>query len=172
MERKLRRYQNVLVCVGSGVIMFGFWGAVKSVMNMILKKQEIATLAIQMGVSEETVSMMMPFMFIATLIVVALDVTLRMIVGLSARREGRARDEKKHWAYLVFAVILAMITLSSLFTDIATVDYNYSGVLDSVITAVIDLTSFVMSIELFVTGVKVKVLKKKCRKAKAEEAAV
>ena len=38
MERELRRNQNVLVCVGTGVIMFGFWSVIKGIMTIFLQR--------------------------------------------------------------------------------------------------------------------------------------
>jgi len=96
---------------------------------------------------------------------------LRMIVGTSAKNEGRARDQRRRWVYLVFGLLLGIFSLSSLVSDITRFDENFSGILDGVITVVIDVTSIIMVVEMFVAGVKVKLLKKKISETKTEEIA-
>ena len=171
MERELRRYQNLLVCVGVGIITFGFWSLIKGVMTMFLYKDDIKEFLLMLGVKQEELSFVIPFINIVLVVIICMDLLLRMIVGTSAKNEGRARDQRRRWVYLVFGLLLGIFSLSSLVSDITRFDENFSGILDGVITVVIDVTSIIMVVEMFVAGVKVKLLKKKISETKTEEVA-
>ncbi len=171
MERELRRYQNLLVCVGSGIILFGLWTLVKGVMTIILYKEELQEFLLSLGTREEELALMIELVSYLLIILCCLDLALRLAVGLSARREGRARDQKRHWAFLVFGAVLLTLTLTSLTMDLKDFNENFNSIFDGIITVAIDATSVVMVIELFVAGAKVKYLKKKIREAKVEEVA-
>lgn len=171
MERELRRYQNLLVCVGSGIILFGLWTLVKGVMTIILYKEELQEFLLSLGTREEELALMIELVSYFLIILCCLDLALRLAVGLSARREGRARDQKRHWAFLVFGAVLLTLTLTSLTMDLKDFNENFNSIFDGIITVAIDATSVVMTIELFVAGAKVKYLKKKIREAKVEEVA-
>ena len=175
MERELRRYQDMLFCVGTGVITFGFWSLVKGVMSIIFYKDELDEIIKQIGTTvgtpEEELGLAIPAVYIVMLIIICLDVLLRLIVGSSARREGKGRANEKQWKYLGFGVILAIICIASLIGDITNFKENFLNPLDGIITIVIEATSVVMVTELFVAGIKVKILKKKVEEAKLEEAA-
>lgn len=171
MERELRRYQNLLVCVGSGIILFGLWTLVKGVMTIILYKEELQEFLLSLGTREEELALMIELVSYFLIILCCLDLALRLAVGLSARREGRARDQKRHWAFLVFGAVLLTLTLTSLTMDLKDFNENFNSIFDGIITVAIDATSVVMIIELFVAGAKVKYLKKKIREAKVEEVA-
>lgn len=171
MERELRRYQNLLVCVGSGIILFGLWTLVKGVMTIILYKEELQEILLSLGTREEELALMIELVSYCLIILCCLDLALRLAVGLSARREGRARDQKRHWAFLVFGAVLLTLTLTSLTMDLKDFNENFNSIFDGIITVAIDATSVVMIIELFVAGAKVKYLKKKIREAKVEEVA-
>ena len=174
MERELRRYQNLLVCVGSGIILFGLWTLVKGVMTIILYKEELQEFLLSLGTREEELALMIELVSYFLIILCCLDLALRLAVGLSARREGRARDQKRHWLIAREdggADGLLTLTLTSLTMDLKDFNENFNSIFDGIITVAIDATSVVMIIELFVAGAKVKYLKKKIREAKVEEVA-
>ena len=171
MERELRRYQNLLVCVGSGIILFGFWSLVKGVMSMFLYRDEFEELLISLGTTEEELGFAVPFVYNVLTVLILIDLTLRVIVGSSAKKEGRGRAGKNQKAYLIFGVVLGIIVVCSLVGDISNFTENFDNLFDGIITIVIEVTSIAMIVELFVAGLKVKHLKKKIAEAKGEEAA-
>ncbi len=171
MERELRRYQNLLICVGTGVITFGFWSLIKGVMSLILFKDDINTFldaTLPPEIPPYTVILIIVIMFA---IGIALDLILRLYVGLSARKDGFGSAKKVNRAYPVFAIILALISVTSFISDFSMIGSEFGGILDTVVTCIIDVTSVVMSIELFVGAIKVSSLKRKISAAKAEEGA-
>ncbi len=171
MERELRRNQDLLFCVGSGIITFGFWSLVKGVMSMIFYKDEWAELLTATGTTEEEMAIAIPLLYIIVTVIICLDVLLRLIVGTSARIEGRGRGKRPQKAYLFFGAILGLLSLASLLTDFMHFEENFNTILDGIITVIIDVTSIVMVVELFVAGMKVRRLSKKIDEAKLEEAA-
>ncbi len=171
MERELRRYQNLLVCVGTGIIMFGFWSLIKGVMMIIFYKDDIIELMTALGTPKEDLSWLLPFVNVMIVGVICADLVLRMIVGLSAQNEGRDRGTQGRWLYLVFGMMLTIIQVGSLVGNLTSFDESFTNFLDGIITLVIDVTSVVMMVEMFVAGARVKYLKRKIRRAKAEEVA-
>ena len=171
MERELRRSQNMLVCVGTGVITFGFWSLIKGVMMLILYKDHLTELveaAASPGVSAKTIY---DIFLVLMGIMVFIDLLIRLYVGLSARKDGMEKSIRKHRGYPVFTLILAVVSTISLVVDLVQFIEIFETVLDGVVTIFIDFTSLVMSIELFVGTIKVNNLKRKISETKAEEVA-
>ncbi len=171
MERQLRRYQNLLICVGTGIIMFGFWSLIKGVLFMFLYKDELREFLVAVGTTEEELGFAIPIIYIVFGVLIMIDLSLRMIVGSSARKEGRGQDGRNRFAHLIVGVILAIMAISFLIGDIYNFEENFRDIFDGIVTTAIDVTSVVMVVELFVAGVKVKYLKKKIGEAKREEIA-
>ena len=166
----MRKYQNLLDCVGTGVIMFGLWAMIKSAMTLILSMDQIKLLVETMGVPEEDFASTIPMMVIGVAVVFGTDMVLRLIIGLSARKEARSRDLKNRLGYMVFAVILCIISVGSLFADTLQLRLGPSPeiMMDAIIAIIIDATSIVMTVELIVAGLKVKRYKKMIAASKSQ----
>ena len=176
MERDLRKNQNLLVCIGTGVLMFGFWSVIKGVMTVFLQKDELLSMleSVRESLPAEEVQFFAPAFTIMCAgigIIVGVVLLMRIFVGLSARKEGMGKGKRKRnrRAYLVFSVILVVITVFSLFADFPTMGKSLEGFLDGIVPVIIDVTSLIMLIELIVAGAKVKTLKRKLEEAKDEE---
>ncbi len=184
MERELRRYQNLLVCVGSGVITFGIWSVIKVIMTMVRDKDEWLEF-MEYIFGPEYAGAGMFILILASGIVIAIDLIIRLYIGSSARKDGFGRRNGKRRVYLVLAIILAIFTVGSIITNFRDVlqygslvsylnDDVYTGayimgVLDIVVKTIVDFTSLVMIFELVVGAVKVERLEKMIKAAAQKE---
>ena len=155
MEKELRRKQVTLVTLGTGVILFGVWSVVKSL--LYFRTNLFADLDTQ--VEPE----LLPYM-LATVVIVALfvlaDLGIRLKIGRRARAEGMGRRQKN--GYLILA---ALIVLVNIIGDLLGVYYivkngvpEQSG-LDYVVSVLVDLSSTVLLAELIVTVLRVRKLR-------------
>ena len=170
MERELRRNQNVLVCVGTGVIMFGFWSVIKGIMTIFLQRDLLLETieTSKQSLSPEELEFFDPVFTVVCIvigIIVAIVMLIRIYVGLSARKEGMGRAKRTKKAYLVFAVILAVIPAFYLVFEFSEGVKSLGSFLDQIVPIIIDITSLVMTIQLLVAGAKVRSLKRRLKEA-------
>lgn len=184
MERELRRYKNILFCVGTGVITFGFWSVIKSIMTMTLQKESWLALMKEL-VGPDLASIALALMWVIVGVVIGIDLILRVCLGMAARKDGMDMRKRKHRGYLFFVFILILLTAGSLisnFTDLndlahltglpftdEVVTMYVDSVLSLVAKSIVDGTSLIMIIELLVAGIKVNQLERAMKKAEAME---
>lgn len=174
MERELRRNQNLLYCVGTGVIMFGLWNVIKGIVTIFLQKDELILVfeTVKESLTPDKADYFVStFTIVCIIIGIIIGVLLLMhiCVGLSARKEGMGRRKKDRVAYLVVAVILMVLTAAAVVLEILTLFKSPEGLLDEIVTVIVDVTSLVVIIELIVTGIKVRKLKRKLNEEEKEE---
>ena len=147
-EVKMRRYQNLLTVSGLGVIVFGLWSVLKTILLLFFKKELLA------NVPDDTLFRVILFIIIGLILLI--DFLIRLYVGLSARTEGFGK--KKGYAYIVFAVILALLSLTSLVMIFF--DSTITSITELVVSVIVEATSLVVVIELLVAAFTVKKLQK------------
>ena len=156
MEKKLRRSQVTLVTLGSGVILFGVWSVVKSL--LYFRTNLFADLDTQIEPE------LLPYVKLAAVVIVALfvlaDLGIRLKIGRRARAEGMGRRQKN--GYLILAALIVLVNITG---DLLGVYYivengvpEQSG-LDYVVSVLVDLSSTVLLAELIVTVLRVRKLR-------------
>ena len=143
---KIRRDQHTLVILGNGVMLFGVWSFVKAILVLWLNPSVYMQRA---DPSAEKITIV-----IAVVIVLVVDLLLRFFVGRSARNAGLGK--KTHIVYIGAAVILMILYLIStggMLYQVVTLQDNW---FERIINLIIDITSFVILLELIVASVKVK----------------
>ena len=156
MEKELRRKQVTLVTLGTGVILFGVWSVVKSL--LYFRTNLFKDLDTQ--VEPE----LLPYIKLVTVVIVALfvlaDLGIRLKIGRRARAEGMGRRQKN--GYLILA---ALIVLVNIIGDLLGVCYivkngvpEQSG-LDYVVSVLVDLSSTILLAELIITALRVRKLR-------------
>ncbi len=174
IERELRRNRSTLTLVGLGVIAFGAWSVVKTVLILTLRVGDpLGEGALPENVPPELARAVF-YGVIAFFLVI--DLALRLYVGLSARREGLYG--KKGSAYIVLACLLAALSLYSCVYTASTIwssdgqedtqtsePYHFDpregeGIDDSIVSTLVEITATVTLFELIVAGVRVKRLSK------------
>ena len=147
-EIKMRRYQNLLTVSGLGVIVFGLWSVLKTILLLFFRKELLA------DVPDDTLVRVILFSIIGLILLV--DFLLRLFVGLSARDEGYGK--KKGYAYIVFAIVIALGSLASLV--MVFFDSNVKSITELIVSVIVEATSLIVVIELLVAAFTVKKLKK------------
>lgn len=175
MERELRKNQNALVIIGSGVILFGFWTVIKTIAYCILSTDQIIALAAgpdgnSLLQTETERAYFLIVFYILMAIVLLIDLSFRLYIGRSARREGLGKKRKRDGrAYLVMGILLVIACAIGTVSDVLTL----LGLYDSVdskaslfVSILVDLTSLITMLELIRAAVR----SRQIRRALAEVA--
>lgn len=147
-EIKMRRYQNLLVVSGLGVIIFGLWSVLKTILLFFLNEEELD------DYPNDPFFRVILFALVAAALLI--EFLIRLFVGLSARAEGFGK--KKGYAYIVLAVLLALASLESLV--LIFIEADYETIAELVVSVIVEATSLIVTIELMVAAFTVKKLKK------------
>ena len=184
---RLRRYESILVISGFGTIAFGLWSVIRAgifyflypldLRDYLTEEQihEMVTTGAAEGVSTVTDHM---DIIITSLIltVLVIDLLFRLYVGFSARSYGRGR--RRRGFYIFWVWIMAAIMLWSIVTTIDDflspfIEVLKTGDPDSIegsaergdhaasVSLLVDITSFLVLVELGYSSVMVKRLRKK-----------
>jgi hypothetical protein len=139
-EAELRRHENNLVIIGTGVIAFGLWSVVRSVLFIVYQPE---LLTVPAGVPKTAFG-------VATYIIIAvvlfIDLYLRTRIGISARAEGHGRDNRRYIGLAVFYVI--MYAVGSAISVAAILYEPARSATDGIVSGIIDLTSLILLIQL------------------------
>ena len=160
---RYRRESNTLVVLGTGVIAFGFWSILK-MLGMFIFSVDV----FRPSDEEELGAAGMIFAIIIAVIIMAVDVLFRVFVGLRARRDGEGR--KVSATYLVFTMFLILGSILSVITEAANVLSAGGSFFEGFASLVMELTSLVISIEVFIAGVYVRRFRKKAKKESTQSA--
>ena len=158
---KMRRTKDILLSSGTGVILFAVWGIVRTILNFTLvnknNNEDLAEVYAGLGEGQNAD---MIFAISASLAValLAAEVGLRLFVGLSARAESKGK--KKGWAYVVIACIMIPIYIAGIVISIVNIVTVHTGVIDLIVTVIVEVTSLFAFIELVVSATRLKKMKK------------
>lgn len=159
MEKNLRKYRNNLVVTGTGAILFGLWTVVKLNMSILLFPDilgALPTAAREVGMPESALWITM-----AVILVIAISIILgaRLFIGINAIAEGKGK--KRGYTYLILAAILLFSNLKSM-PDLFVAQLKEDvGLIDAIITILVELTSLYNLSDLLYYGVRIKLLNRK-----------
>ena len=167
---EIRKSQNTLIVVGTGTILFSIWTAAKMLgLLFMLRKETVAALRTAFD-QYAVLSDRAIFWTVAVVIIIfmALFLAVRAYVGLSAISEGRGRRHGR--AYLLFAVIMIIVNISSFCTNLLTAEApEQLGALtrdQSVSALIIEATSIIMMTQMVVSAIKIRKLTGTAKHAK------
>ena len=155
MEKKLRRSQVSLVTLGAGVILFGLWSVIKSLLYFRTGLFDDLDTQVE---PEQLLLVKLITVGLVALIVFA-DLGFRLKIGLRARAEGMGRRQKS--GHLVLAALIVLFNLAVELLSISFVVKNgLSGqsYIEYAVSMLVDLSSTVLLIELIVTVLRVRKL--------------
>lgn len=161
-EIKFRRLGNVLSTSGFGVLMFGLWSIIRTLLQSFFGSNGISEAADEAaGTAAEVPDSLSGVVLVFIIVLaafVAAEVGARIYVGISARSDSKGK--KKSIAYLIVAGILIAFSAVNLVFNIFTLNYQNSFVFDTIITLILDGSSLIVLIELFVTGIRFRKMRK------------
>ena len=147
---ELRKKENTLVVIGSGVILFGVWSIVKALLYTVSDRAEFLEEIYDNGLGTAGVV----FSIAVVGLVLLADLGLRFYVGRSAIAEGRGH--KKSALYLVLAGLMAGASVIMLLMVIFIPGDIAEGILDRIVSVVVEGTSLVMVCEMIWAGICVR----------------
>ena len=174
---RLRRDRNTLRIVGAGTIAFGIWSLVKVFTVLFIRRNEIITAVYEnaqengLDVTEINRSLLFKMMLIMAMTMLIFDIAARLLVGFSAIYEGNGRN--MIFPYVVIACIIMITNISNIITlltgtqedaGILTEVFNNDSMLSSVL---IELTSFIMLLEMTIASVRIRRFTRQERKKRA-----
>jgi hypothetical protein len=150
MGLKLRRNQNYLILIGMGVILFGIWSLIKTVLFLALGSDMLAeyyNLMEKIGLTAFQGTAVM-------LLLVVAELCVRLYVGLYACREGFG--EKQGNLYVAMAVCLTVVHAVTIVGSILTGLRLYASPLEAATSLLMELISFITLLELINSVTKVR----------------
>ena len=174
---RLRRDRNTLRIVGAGTIAFGIWSLVKVFTVLFIRRNEIITAVYEnaqengLDVTEINRSLLFKMMLIMAMTMLIFDIAARLLVGFSAIYEGNGRNMR--FPYVILTCIMMLINISNIITlltgtqedaGILTEVFNNDSMLSSVL---IELTSFIMLLEMTIASVRIRRFTRQERKKRA-----
>ena len=173
---RLRRSQAILFNIGTGIVIFGVWTIVKTLLTLLTGRYQIFKTAQELSagseyfVSPRIFAVLLVIMFAAMTFI---DIWLRFYVGLHARRDARGKKAGRLYIIITCLMILGSILLIT--ANIYTLATRFMAALaaaeaaaqevvppvnsDISITGVlIELTSLIMMIELVASAGQVRKL--------------
>ena len=161
----LRRAQNTLIIVGTGIVMFSVWTALKSIGLVLFNRGKILLqLREMMGDSSHSLTdgIILTALIIGVVIYVGLSTGLRAFIGASAI--GVGKNKRRHAVYIPLTIILIF---NSVFSILDMLDALIRGIPSdslmgnaSLAAVIIELTSMIMMIQMVSAAVKVRKIKR------------
>lgn len=163
MEKELRKWQNLLVDAGTGVILFAAWSVVR--VNLYLaflpiSIKDVYDVADNLGINK---TFFLVFMLVIVAAILLWQLSIRLYIGLSATAEGQGKQ--KGYAYLVVAAVLFVANLQFNWQT-----YGVNQILageglsiEQIVSLCMEAAAMYVLIELLISGIRVKILKKKMK---------
>ena len=162
MEAKIRRLENNLVTIGTGVVILSLWTLFKTILYVIVYWGKIKDLTSTLQPMET--ALVFGMVFAAVLI----EFVLHSFIGLSARKEGEGKKIRP--IYQIITEIILLLYAALILIELLPLFRAEYFSLISVVSIVIDVTSFAFLIDMISSSVRLRKLKK--QKAEKEESAV
>ncbi|MEE1104856.1 MAG: hypothetical protein UH083_02750 [Ruminococcus sp.] len=154
MEVKTRRLENNMITLGTGIIAFSIWALLKYALTSFSDLSPPETMTAEARV-----------VFYIIIIVFSLtDVLLHFYIGVSARSEGKGK--KKTPLYLVLSALIILVYVLGIAFEIYQLFFskNYFTLF---VTTLVDVTSTIIFIEMFVYAVQLRGIRRQKRKKEA-----
>ena len=160
-ERELRRLRSTLRSLALGTIAFGMWSIVKTSLFVILTPFEKFLNEEQMAIFTQPQTRFLSYIFVAllVLVVMSIDVVPRFYIGLKARKEGLGIDKGRIWVIWAFILLVGWCAL--LLWECMNFKYlieHGNGMLDTIVSLILDLGATIILGELCFTAVRLKKL--------------
>ena len=163
MEKELRKRQNMLVESGTGVILLAVWSLIKVNLYLALagiSMDDLNDVAAELGINE---TFFLIFMIVAVSGVLLYNLMIRLYIGISASAEGKGTP--KGYGYLVLAVVVLITDLQTSYHAFW-LDLVRSGMgmtFDQFVSLCMEAVSAYVMLELLISGIRVKQLRKKMK---------
>ena len=155
LQIQLRKNQDTLKIVGLGVMAFGAWSIVKSILYTTAQWSSIKEEIVVPEANETLAKMVYLFMIAVTM---AVEIAIRLYIGRSAVAEGKG--ERKGPGYIVVAFLITLIGLALTFTAIVVPGIRIELNLEALMSLFVEITSAVITLEMCWSAIRVRKLRR------------
>ncbi|MBQ3703725.1 MAG: hypothetical protein II885_13375 [Oscillospiraceae bacterium] len=158
MDIELRRRRINLSTLGTGVVAFGVWNVLKTILYIFTS--HVSFFDAEDAGAYGAVVILIFYAFLGLLL--TLDLSLRLYIGLSARAEGRGR--RKGSGYIIAAAILFAMTAAyyvAAWVTHSNTRLENQAALDYYVSMFVDITAMIMLGDLLYTAVRARKLEKR-----------
>ena len=159
MDAIIRKLENNLLTLGTGIIVFSLWSFIRAGMSIFVFDE--------LKLTEEIPDNLHFIVYVIIIVFATLMFLFEFYIGYSARKESKS--SKKHITYLICAGIMLFLYLLisvaefiTLFTD------NERGLMSIIASIIIEITSSVCIAEMMANGIKLRKLRKELQKNEKE----
>ena len=151
-EAKIRKSQNILICSGQAVILFGIWSIIRMFLLIYLDPLQFEEMVRYS--SDIPHNVFRAFIYAGVGTALLADLILRLFMGLSAIREGKSGIPGKRFYLIVVSLYLAL----SLFADGYSILSSFGERFDirTLASAIIDISSCTALAEIIVSSEKLR----------------
>ena len=150
---QLRKNQDTLKIVGLGVMAFGAWSIVRTILYTTLQWNSIIENMVEQELSAKTAGIMY---VIVSVMIMAVEIAIRLYIGRSAIAEGKGK--RKRPGYIVVAFLIALMNLGLMFSFFMLLGARTEISLDALVTMFVELTSTVILLEMCQSAIRVRKL--------------
>lgn len=150
MNVKLRKTEVNLVTLGTGVIFFGAWAFIKLVLTTFLYDTPL------MG---ELSGAELVAAYIILFLVAGVAFLIHFYIGMSARAEGKGK--RKSLFYIILTGIIVLIGLPIFLFEAVLLFAGDHSLSHIIITLIIEATSQIIMLEVFIYAIKVRWMRRK-----------
>ena len=157
MGAELRKHQDMLIIIGTGVIAFGVWSVIKTVLYYALSRDEMLRILKEQGLEQGYEA----GVYVLIALALAFILGLRIYIGLSARAEGVGK--RRGNGYVVLAAIMTLVNFGGFVLSVAgafELELTLDNIVDLSVTFVVELTSIATMAELVYSALRVRNLRK------------
>ena len=155
LQIQLRKNQDTLKIVGLGVMAFGAWSIIRTILYITSQWSSIVE---EITVPEVSETIMKTMYFFMTAVVLAVEIAIRLYIGRSAVAEGKG--ERKGPGYIVVAFLITLIGLALTASAIVIPGIHIELNLDLLASLFVEITSAVITFEMCWSAVRVRKLRR------------
>ena len=164
-ERELRRYENRLFIIGTGVAAFGLWTFLRFIMECYTENGLIQQIIDNLDFSdlELETDQLYTIIIVVMLVIAFFIAAMQFDIGLSARKDI-TQPKKKRIAYLILNSIYILFYIYNLQDTIIYMNTYYPAwdeKFDAILEMLINLTVVLTMVELEISAIYVKVTRKR-----------
>ena len=148
MQTELRKHQHTLITYGTGTILFGLWRLAKSVVYLVFDRSEesLSYMIEQLAPSEER-----GIMFVLAISLVSsvflVDMIFRWAAGRSAQKIGTGKKTIK-LGFMITSLYIAAVDGFEFVSGIQNIIAGEFMQLDKLLTLLVDITSFIIVLQM------------------------
>lgn len=147
MQTELRKHQHTLITYGTGTILFGLWSLAKSVVYLVIDRSENSLYFVIDQIAEPDDK---KFMFLVAVAAVSsvflIDMIFRWAAGSSARKIGTGMKIKP--GFVIASLYIAAVDGFEFVSGIQNILAGEFMQLDKILTLLVDITSFIIVVQM------------------------